>query len=121
MLFWFSLSFIILFITFILYKFIIEDEWTQIFVMVTGIISAISMFITPLILRTDYNLFIKNFELQRIYFEKMQPTKSNDYLYTIDIMELNNQLIQYQTSKSYWKFASTIPDEVFDIEPIGIK
>lgn len=74
--------------------------------------------------RTDYVKFEKAFEIQKAQFEVIAESGVMDdskYVYVIDAINSNKELAEYQASKAIWGFASTLPDRVFDIEPIGVE
>ena len=124
---WFWIILALIFLAYAVVIFIIKDcdydfGWT-----LSALISCAIVFgllLGSIANRVDYNKFEKAFEIQKEQFN-MIAEKGNignsEYIYVIDAINSNKQLAEYQASKSLWGFASTIPERVFDIEPIGIE
>lgn len=100
----------------------IRDNFYHIMIGMTAIFLSI---ILSIITTVDYYAFIEfenKIELQRTQYETLENELSNDKItYVLDIIEVNNELVDYQVQKQMFKEFSAIPERVFDIKPIGIK
>ena len=77
---------------------------------------ALFLIIAPLSYREFEQSFIKQQEL----YENFE-LPDNDYTYVMNILEANQELIDYQTRKEMYGFASLVPDSIMKLEPIGFK
>ena len=123
--FWIILALVLLvyvIIVFILKDFDYDFGWT-----LSALVCCIVIFsilVGAIGCRMEYNEFEKAFEIQKEQFNMIAEKGdigNSEYIYVIDAINSNKQLAEYQASKSLWGFVSTVPDRVFDIEPIGIK
>ena len=98
------------------------DNFCHVMIGMTAIFLSIVISIVTTI---DYFAFIgfeNKIELQRTQYEMLENELSNDKItYVLDIIEVNNELADYQAQKQMFKKFSAIPERVFDIKPIGLK
>lgn len=72
----------------------------------------------------EYNQFEIKYEIQQEMFVAYQenlPEVASNIVYVADIMEINQELAGYQTSKQYWGWWSCIPDRVLELQPVGLE
>lgn len=71
----------------------------------------------------EYNQFETKYEIQQEMFTAYQeniPEVANNIVYVADLMEINEELADYQASKQYWGRWSCLPDRVLELQPIGL-
>ena len=68
----------------------------------------------------SYREFEQSFIRQQELYENFE-LPDNDYTYVMNILEANQELIDYQTRKELYGFASLVPDSIMELEPIGFK
>ena len=81
-----------------------------------AVVLALLLIIAPLSYREFEQSFIKQQEL----YENFE-LPDNDFTYVMNILEANQELIEYQTRKELYGFASLVPDSIMELEPIGFK
>ena len=70
----------------------------------------------------SYIQFEKTFDIQKTQYEQIAKTeKISDYVFVIEALDVNKELARLQASKETYGILSTIPNRVFNIEPIGIE
>lgn len=67
----------------------------------------------------SYREFEQSFIKQQELYENFE-LPDNDYTYVMNILEANQELIDYQTSKEIYGFISLVPDSIMELEPIGV-
>ena len=86
-------------------------------VTVLGSVVAFIIVFCMICIPLEYKHFTMSYEIQREIVAEMPESSS---VYVADIITANAELADYRASKEFWKFASLIPDSVFDIIPIGL-
>lgn len=66
----------------------------------------------------DYRHLVDVQEEKRLIYETLD---TNNPVIIVDIMEMNNDLLELKSQRRiYGKWFSVIPEDIFDIEPIGL-
>ena len=81
---------------------------------------AVFLIIILIIASFSYREFEQSFIRQQELYENFE-LPDNDYTYVMNILEANQELIDYQTRKELYGFASLVPDSIMELEPIGFK
>ena len=79
-----------------------------------AVVLIVMLIIAPLSYREFEQSFIKQQEL----YENFE-LPDNDFTYVMNILEANQELIEYQTRKELYGFISLVPDSIMELEPIG--
>lgn len=79
-----------------------------------AVVLTIMLVIAPL----SYREFEQSFIRQQELYENFE-LPDNNYTYVMNILEANQELIDYQTRKELYGFASLVPDSIMELEPIG--
>lgn len=88
-----------------------------------GFIFFLILAIWPFLSRCDYKEFEIKYEIQQEMVEEFKQNGSetaNNLIYVMDILEINQELADYQASKQFWGLWSCLPDSVMDLKPIGL-
>ena len=75
-----------------------------------------------LCVRTDYNQFEMEYNIQSSMYEQLSTSDINkdNLFYIMDIFSCNKKLTEYQARHIYYGIASLIPDRVMELQPIGL-
>ena len=103
--------------------FILADEYYAFWMELAGPLAvcvAVILTITLIVIPLSYREFEQSFIKQQELYENFE-LPDNDYTYVMNILEANQELIDCQTRKEMYGFASLVPDSIMDLEPIGFK
>lgn len=101
--------------------FILAGEYGAFWLELAGPIAvgvAVILITMLIIAPLSYREFEQSFIRQQELYESFELT-DNDYTYVMNILEANQELIDYQTRKELYGFASLVPDSIMELKPIG--
>lgn len=99
-----------------------EYEWMLI-VVILGFVTGLLVLLAACCTRADAFAFIRSMEIQREYLAMMQeanPELNSNVLYVADILDANQELAEMIATKERYGFFSVIPNEIFDVLPLGV-
>ena len=79
---------------------------------------AVVLVLVLIIVPLSYREFEQSFIKQQELYENFEVS-DNDYTYVMNILEANQELIECQTRKELYGFASLVPDSIMELKPIG--
>ena len=80
--------------------------------------------VIPIVTTIEYREFERSFYILSDYYEILdipEISNNNNYIYTVDIIQANHDLANWQAKHQLYGIMSVVPDRVMNISPIGLR